>query len=286
MKLLISLIGLVATFTSCATSIELYHVPSKQSYSLEKGVAKLPAEGFIILGETHYDKETQVAQGQFIETMVSHLQIEGNFSVGWEFLNYPDQLLLDEKFNQYSEGSLSFDDLLKSFFGKKPGGHLLYRPIFDAAKKFSGKLVATNAPREWKSKIVSGGLGALESQYIPRNMERGSTFYFQRFLAAMGSHAPADKIENYFLAQSYSDAVMAKSLVDQSAGQLTFMIVGNFHSDFGHGLPSYLRKVTNENVLQLRMINLKSLSAQERLTALADDALYGPRSSWLLILNK
>lgn len=285
-KILVFLAGIFVTLSSCATSVELYNVGSKQSFPLNKGVELLPTEGFIILGETHYDLETQQVQGQFIEAMVSHLQLENNFSVAWEFLNFPDQKILEEKFKLYSEGTLNFTNFLQNFFGQNPGGHLLYEPIFKATSKYSGKFVATNAPREWKSKIVASGLSGLDSQYIPQNMERGSPAYFERFLSVMGNHAPQNKIENYFLAQSYSDAVMAKSLVDLSEGQLKFMIVGNFHSDFGHGLPTYLEKVTNENVLQIRMVNLKGLTHEERIEALSDDPKYGPRSSWLLILNR
>lgn len=284
-KWLFSFGALFFSLTSCASAPQLFETSTQKTYYLEAGIKQMPADGFVILGETHYQEDIQNAQGLFIEKAVQVHGLENNFTVAWEFLNYPDQSQLEEKYSLYKEGQLEILDLLRPFFGKNADQHLVYEPLFASAALFGGKMVATNAPRAWKSKIVQGGLQGLDPQYIPSNMERGPKEYFDRFKVVMGGHAPADKVENYFLAQSYADAVMAKSLVDLSEGNMTFMAVGHFHSDFDHGLQSYLRKLTNRPVVHVRLVDFKGLSEEERQEILKGDAQYGALAPWLLIVN-
>lgn len=284
-KWMLCLFGLFLSLTSCASAPELFDTKTKQTYKLEDGLKKMPNTGFVILGETHYQDDIQAAQGTFINEAVRVHGLENNFTVAWEFLNYPDQTKLEEQFALYTVGQTTFVEALKPFFGKNSERHKVYEPLFASAALHGGKMVATNAPRAWKSKIVQGGLQGLDPQYIPSNMERGPKEYYERFLAVMGNHAPADKIENYFLAQSYADAVMAKSMVDLSVGDMTFMAVGHFHSDFDHGLQSYLNKLTNRPVVHVRMVDFKGLSETEREDILKGDATYGALAPWILIVN-
>lgn len=280
------LMALIISFSSCATKLELYETSTDTFYSLEDGVKELQDSGYLILGETHYQEEVQKAQGIFINKVVQAKGRDGDFSVAWEFLNYTDQGKLENAMALYRTRAISIDQVLEPFFGQTPGKHILYRPLFDSAKNLNGHMVATNAPREWKSKIVAGGMSNLDPKYIPANMERGPAPYFERFNQAMGGHAPQDKVENYFLAQSYTDAVMAKSLVDLSRGELKFMIVGHFHSDFDHGLPYYLRKLTGEQVTHVRMMDFTGLTQEQRAEMLTPDAKYGPVAPWILVLNR
>lgn len=285
-KLSLLILFFVFSFSSCASPAFLYDVQSKTYSPLEEGVKTLDPQGFFILGETHYVEDVQKGQGQFIDAFVSFHGLENNFSVAWEFMDYPRQGDLENLFSSYSQGQLNLEDLLKDILGSEPGKHLYYAPLFESAKKFGGKMVATNAPRPWKSIIVKQGFGALSADKIPANMERGSKEYLERFKTAIGGHGTPQQIENYFMAQSYTDAVMAKSLVDSSEGAVTFMVVGSFHSDFDHGLPTYLRKLTNAPVQHVRILDFKGLSEAERAEALKADAQYGNKANLYLILNK
>ena len=285
-KVTLTFISLVFSFSSCATKLELYDTNSKTFYSLEDGVKELQSSGFIVLGETHYQEEIQKAQGTFINKVVMEKGRDADFSVAWEFLNYPDQVKLENAMALYRTRAISIEQVLEPFFGQSPGKHILYRPLFDSAKNLNGHMVATNAPREWKGKIVAGGMANLDPKFIPANMERGPAPYFERFEAAMGGHAPSDKVENYFLAQSYTDAVMAKSLVDLSKGELKFMIVGHFHSDYDHGLPFYLKKLTAEEVTHVRMMDFTGLTREQQEEQLVPHPKYGVVAPWILILNR
>jgi uncharacterized iron-regulated protein len=285
-KVTLTAISLVFSFSSCATKLELYDTSSETFYSLEDGVKELQDSGYLILGETHYQEDIQKAQGIFINQVVKEKGRDGDFTVAWEFLNYPDQQKLENALSLYRTRAISIEQVLEPFFGQNPGKHLLYRPLFDSAKNLNGHMVATNAPREWKRKIVEGGIANLDPKYVPANMERGPALYFERFETAMGGHAPSDKLENYFLAQSFTDAVMAKSLVDLSQGELNFMIVGHFHSDFDHGLPFYLKKLTAEQVTHVRMMDFTGLTLDQQKELLTPHTKYGAVAPWILVINR
>lgn len=274
------------SFTSCATPLYLFDVRSKNYQELNQGVKDLDPDNIFILGESHYIKDIQKAQGQFIDQMVKTHSLESHFSVGWEFLNYPDQTKIDQHLDKYRNDEISLNDFFDRLFNENPGKHTFYSPLFENIKRHKGKFIATNAPREWKSVIVKEGLNSLSSDKIPANMERGSGEYFERFKEAMAGHGSSQQLENYFLAQSYTDAVMANSLIKEMQGETIFMVVGSFHSDYGHGLPFYLKKLTNKKVRHIRFVDFKGLSENERESFLKEHGKYGHRSDIYLIVNK
>lgn len=279
-------LAFIFSFASCASPTYLYETASKEYVLLEEGVKQLDPQGIYILGETHYEVDVQKGQGEFIQAMVKEHGLQNNFSVAWEFMDFPRQSDLENNFAQYEQGQMTLEALLTDILGREPGKHMYYAPLFESAKLFGGKMVATNAPRDWKSIIVKSGFSALSADKVPANMERGSEAYLDRFKIAMGGHGTAEQIENYFMAQSYTDAWMAKSIADFSEGAVTFMVVGSFHSDYDHGLPTYLRKVTNQKVHTIRILDFKGLNQTERGELLKADPKFGDKASLYLIMNK
>jgi hypothetical protein len=61
--------------------------------------------------------------------------------------------------------------------------------------------------------------------------------------------------------------------------------VGHFHTDYDHGLPYYLKKLTNRPVVHVRMVDFKGLTVEEREKLLHGDATYGAVAPWILIVN-
>lgn len=226
------------------------------------------------------------AQGDFIEKLVTAKKRQGDFCVGWEFLNFTDQKQIESKFTLYKTGQLGLEELFKEFFPSRSIEHEVYAPLFQMAKKYQGTVLGTNAPRLWKRVIINEGFSTLSQDRIPRLMQRGSDNYYERFLEAMGGHADLSVIEKYFMAQSYTDATMAQSLIDLSNAQVKIMITGHFHSDFGHGLPSYLEKGTNKNIELIRFVDFKNIPEEERDSILKEHPKYGQRAAYFLIINK
>lgn len=271
---------------SCASGLELYNPKTGHSSSLKEGVSELPSRAIYLLGETHYQAAIQKAQGQFIREVVLGKSLENDFTVAWEFLDFPKQEEIENTFKDWTDNQISTHDFFKGILGGSPGQHLLYAPMFEVAKSLGGDILATNAPRAWKSKIVKDGFSALSSSEIPRNLVRGSDAYFDRFVLAVGGHGSPDQIENYFLAQSYTDAVMADQIDQARVKSATFMIVGHFHTDYFHGLPKYLGALNGERVVNIRMIDASSLSEQELAKELRAHPQYGHKADYFLILNR
>lgn len=288
MKLLI--IPFLITFTTFSYSSEYKLI------DLKSGLESSPIEisnsldddAIILLGEYHYEKEIIKGQSYIIEGLGAQKNAEGNMAVAWEFLNYPEQNLLDQFFFEFKENQINFSNLIESFFPTVEGKvnqSYFYRPIFESAKKFNSKFIATNAPRSWKRIVVSSGVSALNSDQVPAYMRRGNQFYFDRFLEAMGGHGDPSVIEGYFMAQSYTDAVMADSLVRESEGLLTFMTVGSFHTDYGHGLPDYLKDISSRQVINIKIISRTMTSADDLSIIQSKDPRYGFIADYLLIVD-
>jgi|GEM_PF-2223201 len=284
--LILASLGLsLISLSSCASpTYKVYDTQSSKIYTFIDALPLLPREGFIILGETHYDLLIQNAEALLIRELTIHNNLIGDIAVSWEFLNYPSQEKLNQQMAQLSQGQLSNKEVVTNLFNGQPGKNLLYAPIFQVAADLNAPFVATNAPRSWKQKIVKGGITALSSDLVPAIYQRGSDEYYDRFIQAMGGHVPGN-IENYFLAQSYTDAVMAESLSNAPDKSLNFMIVGHFHSDFGHGLQSYLLRMTNKDIVHIRILNRTLMSENEKELVLKPHPKYGHSSRFIFLID-
>lgn len=261
----------------------LFNVKTQSYETVEEMASSVSDDAIILLGETHYEQSLTNAQGQFIEKVVTHKNAEGNFSTAWEFMDYPRQNEVEMIFNSFVSGEITSDELLTGVFpGVSPEQNRVYLPLFDITKKYQGTMLATNAPRLWKRIIVQDGIDALDSEFIPLNMRRGSDDYFQRFVEAIGGHGDPSSLEGYFMAQSYTDAVMAEQLYRQTKMDLQFMIVGYFHNDYDHGLPWYLKSLTAREVINVRMV----LKGQENVEDLKKEhPKFGYVADYLLIVG-
>ncbi|MCR9203287.1 MAG: hypothetical protein NXH75_01835, partial [Halobacteriovoraceae bacterium] len=101
-KLSLLVLLLVISFTSCASPAYLYETQSGNYKTLEEGVKSMDPQGFYVLGETHYVRDVQEVQGKFIEAFIKQHRLQNNFSVAWEFMDYPKQSDLESLFLNYS----------------------------------------------------------------------------------------------------------------------------------------------------------------------------------------
>lgn len=287
-KLIIITLFTLFTTLANAQSFKLLDLKSGVESSSKEMAMSLNDDAIILLGEYHYEKEIIKGQYLIIDSLSHEMNVQNKMAVAWEFLNYPQQKELSQLFIAYKESKKTFDEVIETFFPSVEGKEnksYFYRPIFDAAKKYNGKLVATNAPRAWKRLVVSSGIEALMPEQVPTYMRRGNDFYFDRFLEAMGGHGDPSVIEGYFMAQSYTDAVMADSLERETSGLLTFMTVGSFHSDYGHGLPDYLNDISSRQVINIKIISKKMTSSEEIKALQSEDPKYGFIADYLLIVD-
>ena len=287
LKLVVLLIFLVSAH-SYARVFTLLDLKNESVTNTKEIASLLNDDSIILLGEYHYQKAIIAGQAYLIEELSSERNAKGNIALAWEFFNYPEQADISRTFSLFSQNQITFSEFLEPFFPTTAGKEnqsYFYRPLFESAKKFEGVFIATNAPRAWKRIVVSSGVEALEAEKIPAYMRRGSAEYYDRFLEAMGGHGDPEVIEGYFMAQSYTDAVMADSLIRESAGLLTFMTVGSFHSDYGHGLGSYLNDSSSRQMINIKIISSSMTTADELSELKSEDSRYGYVADYLLIVD-
>lgn len=251
--------------------------------TLEESLKGVTPGSIVILGEEHY---TAVHQNYQMRVL-NHLRGQGlQVSVGMEFLEYPQQPQVDA----FLMGSMSESDFLDSIGWK--GDYAFYRDQIAFPQGGNSATVALNLPRKIASQIAKGGLKSLtpeEAAKLPKKLERGNESYFQRFLAAAGSHLPSkEAAENYFMAQSAWDDTMswrATEFLRSHPEQVLVIIVGEFHVQYGGGLPDRLKAwgFPEENIKTISLLNLAGLTTEEKQAQVLPSTEDGPRADFLWI---
>jgi uncharacterized iron-regulated protein len=250
--------------------------------SIENALKSVGPGSIVIVGENHGFKEHQAQQ---IEIM-SFLRAKGlKVSVGMEFFTYTEQNLLDD----YRAGKLSEVDFLKEIkWGGTPFDFYRTQALFANAKDGS-TTIALNAPRFLTSKVSKAGLQSLTPQemaILPPSFSLGRDSYKQRFLDLMGQHLPSPQAgERYFAAQSIWDDTMAwqaSSFIEKNNDQVLVIVVGEFHVQFGGGLPDRIHSRSPQiPIVTFSQINTLGLSDQEIDLEKGPSSVYGPRADYL-----
>lgn len=275
-SILIILLGFVAH------AQELKDGQNLRPQTLQDVADRVAPGTILVLGEAH---DNAVHSAQHV-ALLQELRGRGlKVSVGMEFLEYPAQDALD----RYLRGELAEADFLKEA-GWGGSNFAYYREQIRFSLGGEGWTYALNSPRVLSSKIARGGLESLSAEeyaLLPPQFSRGNDGYFERFQNAMGGHGPkGDALERYFLAQSLWDDTMAwKALkaLRRDPAQVLVIIVGEFHVQYGGGLPDRLRARGANAVVTLSQLNVEGASAEEIEEATRPTGVYGPRADFLWI---
>ena len=238
-----------------------------------------------VFGEFHYDKIISRTHAEIIWNLVRREKLENQFSVGWEFLEYDFQEEITQAFNAWKSSKIDDQEYLKRIFpnSSQAQAHSPYLDLMAATAKLGGKLIATNAQRNTKKVLMEQGMGALASKDQPDMMEVGSHDYLARFRAVMGEHVPENQLMQYFLAQYYTDNIIGTYLQREQEGQLTFLVIGSFHTDFNDGVVSYLKKFSKNDIVSFKIVNKNAITAEELETFKKRDPRYGYIADYLVI---
>ncbi|MBE8162574.1 MAG: ChaN family lipoprotein [Bdellovibrionaceae bacterium] len=247
----------------------------------------VPRQGQLVLGEEHYQEAIQKAEGDIVAGVLSAQAREKSFTICWEFLNYPDQKIINTTFSQFTQQLISITEVFAQLFTRsKPMLNYPYRHLFEVARSFKGKMVGINAPRKWKQVITKNGIAKLDKKLVPNNMELGGPFYKERFIKAISNHVSPEKVPNYFEAQSYTDSVMAESIQKMSnTKDLKFVVVGSFHSDFNDGLVAQLKKYNPKPTTSIKIIDITEFSNTERQNLFNPHPKYGVIADYIYTVD-
>lgn len=276
------LLGFVSS-AHAAWNEKIVNVSNKQEIKRNELLVELAAANIVVIGEKHYTKEVQSAEGKLINDVVNFTNNKNKFSVSWEFLNASSQLQTESLFNKVITNEISSEEFLLKTQGSKNA--VFYSPIIDAAASLGGKLYGVNLSREEKAPVIKGGLEALDPKLLPPDFKLGGTNYLERFTETMKDHATPDQIRNYFAAQSLVDDVSAYHLLTDSNYSLKFLVIGAFHSMYNDGVVARIKdrdslsKVSNVEIIDA------SDYTNEELESVITDAKYGHRADFIIFVN-
>jgi uncharacterized iron-regulated protein len=238
---------------SCArTPIRVYDLRHDREIHPQSLPQKISTPITIVLSEQHYQPSIQKTQAEVIRSIVQHHNLQGKFSVGWEFLDFTDQDLIDDLTSQWGEGIIDDETFIRKLFpsAKSSEKNRIYLPILRAVRDFEGQLLGVNAPRDWKKIVTSQGLGGLETHQMPSQCNSSQNNYRDRFFEVMSDHIQQATLERYFEAQLYTDCTIANILTNKSKHDLKFLIIGSFHADFGDGVVPQLGSAVTIKLIQ------------------------------------
>lgn len=267
-----------------ATALSLWILPSAQySQPWESGLASLavPSEMAVFIGEQHYTPVVQAAEAQLIRTLRPQI-------VGWEFLNANEQAAVDHQIHRLRSGEIPLSDFFQGIpsLAKDPQ-IAAYLPVVAAVAETDARLIALNAPRAIKRQLRKEGWDTLPSEWQPPRFPRPLTYagsYWERFVATMTGHdgnapaMPESDIQSFYLAQFYTDDVMAwkAALALENQGP-SIWIAGSFHMDYGLGFTARFHQYSNAPSFTIKLVDGTALDAEGRAELNARD----PRDGWI-----
>lgn len=263
---------------------KIFNASSAKEVQKDKFVSLLSSKNIIVIGEKHYTKEVQRAEGDVIANVVLASKKENKFSLSWEFLNASSQAETEELFNKVVKYEMSSHDFLVKTQGLEKAS--LYSPIIDAAATLGGKLFGVNLSRDEKAPVVKGGLSKLDPKLLPADFKMGGDNYLERFTETMQGHASPDQIANYFAAQCLVDDISSYHLTNDTNFDLKFLVIGAFHSQFNDGVVKRIKdRNPNESVVNVEIVDASDYKESE-LTSIFSDSKYGSRADYILFVNE
>lgn len=275
------ILSLFWVFESISTPLGYYTGERLSTSSLQALATSVKPGSVVVIGEPHDNKMAQ--QGQ-LEIMKA-LRAQGHtVSVGMEFISYPDQATLDE----YRSGTLAEAEFLKKIgWGNNYDVYrdqILFPMLVEGART-----IAINAPRYLTTKIRKTGFQSLtadEMALLPPDYQGGNDSYRERFAIAAGHHLTPASFEGYFNAQSVWDDTMAwktAEFLKANPTHVFVIVVGQFHAEYGGGLPDRLKARGVTSVLTVSQVDHSIYSDEELETELMPHSKFGPRADYLWI---
>lgn len=269
-------------FSTYASSLsELYRGQSLSRVALDDLIEAIKPGSIVLFGENH---GVGAHRDQHM-SVLNQLRARGlKLSVGLEFVNYTDQLFVD----QFRGGQLSESDFLKVI---KWGGFDFdfYRSQLTFPLLEKGELsLGLNIPRAVTTKISRQGLAALtedELKLMPPNFALGRDSYKARFMEAAGGHCKVP--DNCFAAQCTWDDTMAwqsVNFLESHPEQVLVVVVGEFHVQYGGGIKHrLLQRLPEAQVVTLSQIDASEMTDEEVQQALQPSAEEGPRADFIWV---
>lgn len=277
--LFLSLAGSVA----CASTVGLRRGSNLQALDISTLVSEVPKGSIVVLGENH---GLAVHRDQHVAVLEALRRARHRVSVGLEFFPYQYQGAVDA----WRAGELPEADFLKQIGWGLPSFDFYRAQASFPLLADGSETVALNADRRLTSEVAKNGLDQLPvdlKAQLPPGFQLGRNSYKKRFSEMMGAHLPdPTAIDRYFAAQSIWDDTMAwraADLMTRKPDQTLVIVVGEFHAQYGGGLPDRLRARSGAPVVVLSQVNTHGLTEDEIAGEIVPSSEYGARAEYLWI---
>lgn len=224
----------------------------------------LARQDVVFVGEMHNCPVTHWLERRMLQSLY---EINGSrTAVGMEMLEADCQLIVDE----YQQGLIT-TERFEAEARLWPNYSTDYEPLVSFAHEHRLPLIATNVPRRYANAVKNHGLQWLDSlseearRYLPplpidyQDNEQADEAF--GLMAMMGKNKSANSA---WMGQSQAlkDATMAWNIAQCKTGKLVHFN-GNYHTDSGSGIITYLRQyrpgVRLKTVYSVRQEDTKSL---------------------------
>lgn len=270
-------------WSSFAYSLDCRRGENGEKVSVESLVSEIPMGGTLFLGELHGFEA--VASGQTL--VLEELRKQGHsVDVGLEFFTYTKQSVVD----QFVQGLINEATFLDQVGWAKSMDFGFYRRQALFPQRDRGENTwALNAPQSVTRAVAKKGLENLteeEKQLLPPHLEMGRAEYLDRFRESMGGHVEEKDLLRYFQAQSVWDETMAWQLTTHATGNTKVVVVGEFHVQFGGGLPYRLSvRDPKMNITTLGFMNVHNLSEAEIAESIQPHPKWGIRENYICLVD-
>jgi len=266
-----------------AQALECRRGESGEIVSIEGLVSEISPGSTLFLGELHGFEVVASGQMQVLE----ELRRQGHkVDVGLEFFTYTKQSVVD----QFVHGMINEGTFLDQVGWAKSMDFGFYRKQALFPRHDQGEFTwAINAPQNVTRSVAKRGLENLteeEKQLLPPNLELGRADYLDRFRESMGGHVEEKDLLRYFQAQSVWDETMAWQLTNHQTGNTKVVVVGEFHVQYGGGLPNRLSvRDPKMNIITLGFMNIHNLSASEIDESIKPHEKWGIRENFICLVD-
>lgn len=277
-----SLLLTLVAYQSMSQDLGIYNGFNGDQVSVEQAVQHVKPGAIVIIGEKHGHPWAQKQQLQILQALKARgLKV----SVGMEFVSYPDQ----EKLNNYRSQLVTEADFLKSINWGSPSFEFYKDQILFPKIADGETTIALNSPRFLSGKIAKTGLASLTDEdklLLPPQFELGRESYKKRFASVMPHIPNPQLLDNYFAAQSLWDDTMAwkaSQFIKSNPDQVMVIIVGEFHVQYGGGLPYRLAQRGVQDILTVSQLDHEDYSEEELIQAIIPSHEYGPRANFIWV---
>jgi uncharacterized iron-regulated protein len=217
-------------------------------HSLEALPGMFQSADYLLIGEGHTNPCDHRMQKLFLDALAGSGE---RFILGLEMVD----LTLQDVLDRFNRGELQPDELEEALDWPRTWGHpfSLYRPIFEAAARWSIPVHALNLPSALVRTVGREGIEGLDQELLrllpseiimpPLEQERNLREQYRLHRAMLGEEGDKEGLERFMLAQSLRDTIMAESAVALSHrhGEKVVIIAGGGHVAHGWGIPRRVR---------------------------------------------